>query len=72
MRAVDRDRAFALGKMIAEDLAIAMNRGADELEPEWSEFAEAVGLFAYSSGKLERLAATGALLEVVGRVPGGV
>lgn len=69
MLAKDRDRAIALGKIITEDISMAMSIPPSELDVRWGHFAESVGLFVYAQGELERAACTGALVYAAARLP---
>lgn len=59
---------MALASMIAEDIAIATGTGFD-MAQEYRDLAEAVGMFVYATGNLEKAAATGALVFTAARCP---
>jgi len=62
-------RARALGAIIAEDLAQALGVGVDELGEAWTDFADAVACNVYAEGRLERMAATGAVAHTAAHLP---
>lgn len=66
MLASDRDRALALAGLIQEDLAIAMGTEPPQAV---KDFAEAVGMFIFATGNLEKMAATGALVYCAAQLP---
>lgn len=55
--------------MIREDFCLALGCGDDGLAPEYGDFAEAVAMFLFSTGNLEKAATTGALVFTAARLP---
>lgn len=69
MLAKDRARAEGMAHVLAEDIADAMGIPWEKLDQTWRDFAEAVGLFVFASGKMERIATTGALVYTAAQLP---
>lgn len=69
MLAADRPRALALAGLIIEDIAIAMDVPVTHVSQPFKDFAEAVGMFVFATGNLEKAATTGALVFTAARLP---